>query len=480
MRPFYRLLLAAALAPGLGGLASHAAYARQTTVNGSIGTGFDMRDRTYNQGRSNTDTNDQQKLFISPTIAILSSGVHDAFSLQYTPSFNYDLDNHENWIGHSLSLTGQRKLTSRWLVSLSDQYAYTDDPDATTSSSANDQTDNGDGTGDSSNTQDTLSKDQSGRKYWTNAATIRSSYALYEKTSLGGGYTYSLLRNDQGSDGSNYNEYDKHAFFTNLTHGFNANWRSKLGLNYTRGLYDQPESTSAASSSTSSDLDEYGLTAGVDYVRSLQDYFPFQYNLSQTDYDSSSRRDSQAHEWAVGWNHALDPHTSFAIGGGPSYAVLQGLDGQWGYNAYFTLNKRYQHATCSLQLDKRYDTNNFSGTNDSGLTDTYNARANVRYQYTKDLGFDLFGRYSKQSQIDPQGEYRDAITGVVTETRTGDHTYDKDIYEGGLGLRYAFGRWYTAGLKYSYYVSDGELDSDQYDEHRVMLTLSATKELWRW
>jgi hypothetical protein len=47
-------------------------------------------------------------------------------------------------------------------------------------------------------------------------------------------------------------------------------------------------------------------------------------------------------------------------------------------------------------------------------------------------------------------------------------------------LKYDFARWYTAGVKYVYYVSDGQLDSDQYTDHRVLFTLSASKELWRW
>jgi hypothetical protein len=158
----------------------------------------------------------------------------------------------------------------------------------------------------------------------------------------------------------------------------------------------------------------------------------------------------------------------------------QGLDGTWGYNAYLTFMKQYEHLAYSLQLDKRYETQNFSGTDESGLTDAYNASANLAYQYTEALGLNLFGRYTRESQIDPQGDYRDAVTGVLVESTTGDITYDKDIYQAGLGLNYAFARWYTAGVKYVYYVSDGQLDSDQYTDHRVLFTLSASKELWRW
>jgi hypothetical protein len=482
MQPVYRLLLSAALVPCIAVTFSGLARARQTMVTGAIGTGVDVRDRTYDRNRSDNSDDDQQKIYISPTITLSSQGVYDQFSLQYTPSLNYDFIDDQNSVDHHLSLTAQRRLTSRWSMNLSNQYTYSDDPDSFSTSTNTIEGGQSTDSGETSDTgsQDTLSRDQAGRKYWTNAASIRTSYALFEKTSLSGGYTYSVLRNDTGSDGSSYDEYDKHSFFSNLTHGFNAHWRSSLGVNYTRGLYDEPPTDSAADTTSNQDLNQYGLNAGVDYVQSIQDFFPLQYNLSETKYDGDTRNDTQSQQWSLGWNHSFDPQTSFSVGGGPSYAKTEGLDGQWGYNAYVTFTQQFQHATCSLQLDKRYETNNFSGTEESGLSDTYNARANLSYQYTQNLGFDLFGRYSQQSQIDPQGEYRDAVTGIATETQTGDSTYDKDIYEAGIGLRYAFGRWYTAGLKYSYYVSDGQLDSDQYDEHRIMLSLSASKELWRW
>jgi len=494
MPPAHRLLPAAAVALCLNACFSDAADARVTVISGSLGTGVNVRDRSYDQGQSGNSNDNQQKIFISPTITMSSQGVYDLISFQYTPSLNYDFVDDKNSVDHALNFNAQRMLTSRWTMSLTDNYVFSDDPEASSSTSmysesesnpSNDTTDSesnsSNGTTDSIS-QDTLSRDQFGSKYWTNSASIRTSYALFEKTSLSGGYTYSVLRNDSSGNNGNdaYDEYDKHAFFTNLNHGFNAFWRTNLGLNYTRGLYDQPPTDSTLSTSSTPDLNQYGLNFGLDYVQSVRDYYPFQYIFSETQYDGDTRNNTQSQEWSIGWNHSFDPQTNFSIGGGPSYVKTEGLNGQWGYNAYFTLSKHYEHATCSLELSKRYETNNFSGTQDSGLTDTYNAQANLAYQSTKDLGFDVFGRYSKESQIDPQGQYYDAVTGIATETTTGDKTYDKDIYEAGVGVNYAFGRWYTASLKYSYYVSDGQLDSDQYDEHRIILSISASKELWRW
>lgn len=453
------------------------ACARQTIVTGSAGTGYDFRDRTYKEAQAGYENEgDKQKISIEPAITVVSQGVYDTLNVHYAPQLGYDFVDQGNVVNQHLNVSDERYLSQHWSLTLSDDFRYTDDSESTTISRSTTPTDSEDTDGLS---QDVLSNDRSGRQYWTNAAGVRTSYALFEKTRLGGGYKYTVLRNEQGGDA--YDEYDKHAFFTNLSHGFDANWRSNLGLNYTRGLYDGKETGSGSSSTSGTpDLNQYGGNAGVDYILSQRDFFPVKYSLTETQYDGDTRRDTQAHEMSAGWSHAFDPQTRMTVGAGPSYVKTQGLDGAWGYNAYLTFMKQYEHYSYSLQLDKRYEAQNFSGSSDSGLRDTYNASANLVYQYTEALGLNCFGRYTRESQIDPQGQYRDAATGVLVESSTGDVTYDKDIYQAGVGLKYDFARWYAAGVKYVYYVSDGQLDSDQYTDHRVLLTLSAKHELWRW
>jgi len=461
---------------------SAACFARQTIVTGGARTGYDFRDRTYDRNQVNSsDDGNVQKIFIGPTITVVSKGIYDTLNFSYSPQLSHDFDDDTNEVEHNLQLSNERFLTQKWSLTLSDTFLLSDDPGltsnysgATGSTGTNGQT--------QSNGQGALSRDLSGRQYWTNAASVQTSYALAENSKIGGGYTYTVLRNEEGDVQTNddYDEYDRHTFFTNFSYGFNQNWRSNLGLNYTRGLYDSAGQTSGQGTSANTpDLDQYGVDVGLDYVDSAKDFFPLKYSASETQYDGDTRRDTQVHEWSAGWDHAFDPQTHLALGGGPSYVKTQGLDGTCGYNAYLTFTKQYQHSSYSLQFDKRYETDNFSGTDESGVRDTYNARANAAYQLTQALGLDVYGRYSWQSQIDPQGDYLSASSGSFSGS-TGDVTYDKNVYEVGAGLRYTFAQWYSAGIKYAYYVSDGELDSDQYTDHLVLFTLSATKEFWRW
>lgn len=110
----------------------------------------------------------------------------------------------------------------------------------------------------------------------------------------------------------------------------------------------------------------------------------------------------------------------------PPLQKSRGLMVRGGIMPILTFNKKPEHAAYALFFNKLYETNNFTGsTGDNGLTDTYNVKATFTYRYTEALSFDLSGRYSLQSNIDPQGA---SLGGS-----TGDISADKDIYETGIG-----------------------------------------------
>jgi len=465
------------------------AHARQTTVTGGASTSYDFRSRSYQQEVSgtNSDEGDAKKLGIGPEVSVVSQGIYDVFSLRYAPTLYYDYISEDTGVNHQLNFKEDRQLSRFWSLTLSDDFTRSDDPSVSYSSAQTSSSSNSAVPGQTQTTSaDQLSRDLSGQTYWTNTATVQTAYTLSAASRIGGGYSYSVLRNDDGSggytsqqDADDYNDYDKHTFFTNYTHGFNQNWRSSLGLNYTRGLYDNDPSTTGIGTP---DLDQYGGDLGIDYIQDPSTFYPLKYSSSETQYDGDTRPGFQVHNGSAGWDHTFDPRNRLALGAGPSYAKTDGLDGTWGYNAYMNYTRQYEHASFALLLSKQFEAQNFTGSQDSGLTDTYSARATFRYQYTEHLALDLFGGYSWQSTYDPQGDYLTAAEGETPDPgdTTGDLSYDKDIYEAGAGCSYSFAQWYQAGVRYVYYVSDGHLGSDQYTDHQVLFTLSAKKELWRW
>jgi hypothetical protein len=475
---------------------AHQASARNTIVQGSISTGLDYWERSYDSDEAEEKSSgDKRQIGIWPEIVIVSEDIKDVLSFKYAPVLKYDDVDSETDVDHYLSLAGERLLTRNWKVMLSDNFRLSDDPyfsteqyADTSSVSGQDSTEDTEAEQESENDNfdpaltngDELSKDSGRSRYWTNSLFLQSQYTISERTGVGLGYGYSVLRNESADDDA-YNEYDKHSFVGTLDHVFTQSWWTSFGLNYTRGLRDDVLDPVNGGYITD-DLDQYGLNAQVDYKANSTSTIPVKYDYSATDFDNEYRRDLFAHNLSAGWEYEIDSRTSMALGGGPSYAEADGLDGEWGYNAYFDLARKYLHSSLSFSLLKKFETKNFTGTDNSGLKDTFLASLIYNNQFTQNLNWNVYGRYRWESNADPQDEYRSASSEeeLDTEESLGDVTYEKNSYEVGTGLSYQFLRYYSVGVRYAYYVSDGDLDADQYNDHRVMLTLSAVKDLWRW
>ena len=74
-----------------------------------------------------------------------------------------------------------------------------------------------------------------------------------------------------------------------------------------------------------------------------------------------------------------------------------------------------------------------------------------------------------------------AIDGDATAPppETDNFQYTDETWDAGVKLGYTFLRRYTVAVSYRYadFQSDYDLD---YDEHRVLLTLTASSEIFRW
>ncbi|WP_028581043.1 porin family protein [Desulfogranum japonicum] len=476
------------------------AMARQTIISGSVHTGVDYWERNYDddaQENATADDGDKRQIGIGPDIIIVSESIRDSLSFRYAPIIKYDDTNDETDIDHYLSLAATRMLSQRWAVKVNNDFRLSDDPyfsaeefaDTSSVITEDMESDSPASEGEDASQQesevsqsdvDELSKDNGRSRYWTNNLALKTEYIFSERTLLELGYAFSVLRNESSDDDA-YDEYDRHAFSANATYAFNRKWATSLAGMYSRGLFDDAENPEDGSL-ISDDLDSYRFLYRLAYEPNAKDSYPFLYDFRTTKYENDYRRDTLAHNVSMGWNHAFNQRTQMKLGGGPSYAEAEDLDGEWGYNAYFNLSRTYEHAQLSLSLNKRYDTQNFTGNGDSGLKDTFDAQLRFQQQLTQALGFNVYGKYKWESNLDPQDEYLDAVNrnDISDEESTGDVTYDKNTYEMGVGFDYAFWRYYSVGVKYAYFVSDGDLSSDQYNDHRVMLTLSAAKDLWRW
>jgi len=203
------------------------AAARQTTVTGSLGMGYNYWERTYKDENvedtvTSRNEGDRRDWSVWPEIELRSSGIHDLLSLRYRPVLTYDDLRDTTYVDHYLTLAGQRFLTRNWNVSLSNNFVLSTDPTRDEAPFARlghegpaAGTPQGPTTQNAEQGRDTqLTRNLGRRRYWTNDLTVRTNYTYAEDSDMGVGYTYDVLRNESGDNGiaADYEEYDRHDF----------------------------------------------------------------------------------------------------------------------------------------------------------------------------------------------------------------------------------------------------------------------------
>ena len=474
---------------------NHPAHARLNTITGGITMGFDYDETQYERDTAesipllNQDTS-QQQLRIGPLFIFETTSSTDGLTISYNPSYVYDFEDSQSDVDHNLSITAFHDFTRRLRIELGENFIYSDDPellDAETSSDFN----------------------SGRRRYWTNAVNINSSYTYDTDSSIGAGYSYEILRNDDTGPGG-YEDYDRHIIDLSLQHRINTAWNFSLFTNYTRGLFDPPDPILVERTETileeispgitetivtedlSNDLSEYQFGGTINWILSSRKTFLVSYDFSLTDYDALLRYDTYLHNLTFGTQYQHTRRLSFEIGAGPSYEKTETFDPNWGYNGHLNLNYEIAERTnIGAGVEKGYDQENFSADNnllgrDRGLTEFWNFNLDFSHQLNADLTATLFGSYRDERQEDIlQGfvnsiEVDAALASTDRQTFREESIFTRKIYEAGGSLSYTFLQWYTASLSYTYRDQDSERLNDSYDEHRIFLTLAFQKELLRW
>ena len=473
---------------------SSSGQARLNTVTGGVTTGYDYDETNYDDDNSGVSPVDidrsQQQLSIGPLFIYETTSSIDGLTISYNPRFVYDFDNSESDVDHDLSISAYRDINRQWRMEFNEDFVYSDDPELL-------------------NAETTSDYNGGRRRYWTNNVGLNSTYTYNVGSNFGIGYSYDILRNDDTGIGG-YEDYDRHLVDLSLQHRVNAKWNYSLFTNYTKGLFDPPEqpvvtrteailenlspgiTDTVNTNDLSNDLTEYGLGGTLNWILSSRKTFLVSYDFSASNYDAPLRNDTTLQNLTFGAQYQHTRQLSFELGGGPSYEKTETFDANWGYNGHLNFNYNIAaHSSISGGVEKGYDQQNFSSNNsalgrDRGLTEFWNYNLDFSHAFSAELSTTLNASYRNEDQ-------ENILHGLVNTVENGgnlaltdseefrdESTFTRKIYELGGSVNYTFLKWYTATLGYTYRNQDSELLHDSYDEHRIFLTLSFQKELFRW
>lgn len=470
------------------------AQARLNVLSGGITVAYDNTKTTYDNALDGSTPPQVdrrlRKLSIGPIFLFeTKSGIND-LELRYNPNFAYDFTRTNHTVDQDLKITAVHNFSRIFRSNLSNRFLYTDDPQLITSSNSSDF-------------------NSGRRRYWSNDFHLGSSYSYNATSSISGGYSFRILRNeDTGVDG--YENYDRHIADLSWKHQIKNGWLLDTTASYTRGLFDPPNQQLVDTVSErlndllpapldtnetgrpSNDLSEYRLGTRLNWTLSPRKSLMSSYDFSETVYDDALRNNANLHNLSFGGHYQYSRHLSFAIGGGPSYEKTEGFSGNWDYNAHLDLNYEVgKKSTFTAVIKKSYDQKNFSSNNnglgrDQGLTEFWNWQLDFSSELVRDLEATFFVSYRNERQEDLLLGISNSLengTLIYTEnpeTFRNQTIFSRDIYRGGGSISYRFMQYWTGAINCSYRSQDSERINDSYDEYRLFLTLSVQKELLRW
>ncbi len=465
---------------------------------------------------------DTRSLLVTPRVRFSSKDVADLFEFTYAPTFTYDEVDSSSDVGHDLGLLGERHLTKDWLVRVTDSYFYGEDrltdserrKEAIVPATEAQPTETEVGAGEEEKNTTELTDEYGRRQYWRNDFGLLSEYTYAQDSVAGLGYNFGVLRNVSDVTGG-YDDYDRHEGLGRLSYRFNAQWSAQSELAYVRGIYDETEvtvvqttaepsadavtetaeegeveadettaATTATTEALNDDLVEYHGRLRLNYAWRPHDLYFGQYAYAASDYEAELREDSAIHEATLGWEHDFSPRLRMTLSGGPTFVTYDQSSNETGYNAYGGLVWNFLHAALSANTSYRYDYENFDGRR-SGLSKIWQSQLGYSYQFTPQLQTIVNAGYTQSDREEPlqseivMTEGDDEVGADLTPAGDDHFNYREETYDAGLTLRYSFLRWYSASLSYRYADFRSEAEQD-YDEHRIMLTLTAAKELFRW
>lgn len=475
------------LAVGLGGLAWPAeARARQNSVSADLAVGLDYDSNIF---KSDLHRENEWKSLVAPQLSLDSKGAVDNLSLTYAPQFAYNHRREEDEIAHNLSLLADKRLSSRWQVLLSGNYASSDQlyfeplvglgalgttrnflrADAATQAEVvrllfpelawNPTVDISSVISQLQQRYDAVSAFQQSRifdlltqgadgarqRYWTSMLQMSSAYEFASKSFLTLGYRFANQDNQTGVMADHLEQ----APSLLATYQFTPQWRGEVGYELIATSYDSEEESTANSSHLQ-----------LDYQISPAHLLFWNYSHKQIIFSGRSG-DTTNQDGHATWRYGPNKQTALTTTLGASYLDRELSADERAYSLNLGLSRSLEWGTIALSGNGVTAKANPADSWDKSRQ-SWEVTSTVDYRLRRNLS--ALGSFS-------YGQWDTWSVGRA------DH-YDRLRLT--AGLHYEFQRGFTLSLHYEYNrFTAASIFLDDYTNHLITLRLT-TKELWRW
>ena len=456
----------------------HSSLARTGSMTVGLATSYDYEDRQYDgfldsEGEEVAGrTEKTEQVGLTPLITLVSEGQTDRVEIRLAPTLVYDLRDSETDWDADIALIAEKVLSQNWRVSGSNTFLRSDEhspdflditePDTPAAASTDDLT---------------TSAELERERYWQNTLATDLFYTYGEEREAGIGLDWTVLREDD-SDAVDLDDYDRYALRLTNEYRFNPFWKNTARLALIRGEY--PDSSGGATIDAEDfdrDLWEYRAGIGIENNSFRLTSYLLDYDYIGARYDeldpTQVLEDVDIHSLRLTWRREISQQWSVALGGGPTYVRPDIRDDEWGGNGLAEINFRDRYTTIGLLVESGYDVDDFSGTDELGLVEYSEARLSASHQFLERLTLNGALIYRQESRDLPVTATTDTPDSIADDTT-------EDLYAASVGLAYSFLRYYRLGLDYTYSQLDSDLPGDDYDDHRILLSLSWEQEWMRW
>jgi hypothetical protein len=433
----------------------YSASAAENMLNGGVALGqaYDS-----NFDRAPSDEESEWKSMVTPSLIYTRSEQTSKLSVKYAPSITYNDRTNDKYMDQFAAAGYDLLLSQRFQLHFADTYIKTDDPYS--DSAAGVETSQGAGGPGSPGRPDTIEmSDQRGEnRYWTNNFSTSAGYEYARESSVNIGYQYHILDNENETIA----DYVKHSPHISIMHQINQQWETLASYRFIKGDFDDTTSW-AGSPFPGNNSEDLTTNAGDLYLYYNLTQFSNvfgHYGYSQTDYDGI-QEDYDSHTLSAGATHQFSP--SLSLGGEAGASLLQQESDDT--NAFYlrlTLNKAWEKSAWALSADSGLDEQQFSGVDNEGLTRYWMIKNTFTHTFTKDIN----GMASLSYRDDT---YLERITDEKEQQ-----------LQGNALLSYSFAQWYQLSLRYTYVNQMADFAINEYEDHRILLQLSAAKDLLKW